>query len=237
MIAGAVVAFGMTSCGALSGPAAPNQTAGSSPLTIRRDQNGTYTEGPWTYVYTITNPGTRSQGAVGRLLYDGRSLPAPANPADWYDTPLGRFFYASEGKMLWEERGWLPAGSAGPGPGGRALSPPSAGDLIQRAREEMAFLLVELTAREAGRDWQEERPEQEEWTGKTDPWGTKYRVWPDLRSAEGGGMVSRLVIESAGPDRVFGTADDLSRRSAFVRYGSGTEEGPRAERPRQPAAE
>lgn len=232
----AALALWIAGCSAVSEPVPPSsasgKAAGSWPLSIQRDQDGTYTAGKWTYIYTITNPGTRSQGAVGRLLYDGRQLPGPDNPADWYDTPLGRFFYAGEAKMLWEEQGWLPASGIETAPGGRCMPLPQ-DDLVHRAREEMAFLLAELISVESGKDWQEERPEQEELTGRIDPWGTKYNVWPDIRSSEGGGQVSRLVIQSAGPDRVFGTNDDLVRNSGFARTDSRTLEEADDMRPAQ----
>ena len=69
-----------------------------------------------------------------------------------------------------------------------------------------------------------EKPEEKLSEKPKDPWGTPYRVWKDMRSAEGGGMTGRIVITSAGPDKRFGTADDLERHSRFLGvYNTGSE--------------
>lgn len=41
-------------------------------VKIDRGKNGAYRSGPWKYVYRITQPGTRSQGAAGELFYDDK---------------------------------------------------------------------------------------------------------------------------------------------------------------------
>jgi starvation-inducible outer membrane lipoprotein len=48
-----------------------------------------------------------------------------------------------------------------------------------------------------------------------DAWGTPLRAWLDQRGGHGAGPVGRLVVESAGPDRQFDTADDLARHGNF----------------------
>ena len=88
-------------------PASQIHKAGATMICL--DRNGTYTDGKWTYTYTITHPGSRSQGARGQLFYDGQPLPPPDNPGDYYDTPLGRFYHAGMPVVLWGEHGWMPA--------------------------------------------------------------------------------------------------------------------------------
>ncbi len=80
--------------------------------------------------------------------------------------------------------------------------------------KQMRDIVVALASSGLGPEDQEEAA-----VGK-DPWGTDFKLYPDMRGGEGGGDVVRWVIESAGPDKVFGTEDDLERHSAFVTTGS-----------------
>mgnify|MGYP006450899433 CR=1 FL=1 len=57
--------------------------------------------------------------------------------------------------------------------------------------------------------------------GYVDPWGKKYYLYPDYRSAEGGGMVARLMVQSSGPDRKKDTDDDIKDHSNFITIEEG----------------
>lgn len=62
--------------------------------------------------------------------------------------------------------------------------------------------------------WAMERQSDEALPEK-DAWGTPLRSWIDQRGGHGAGPVGRLVVESAGPDRRFGTTDDIVRHGNF----------------------
>lgn len=192
---------------------------------IDRRQQGTYRAGKWRYEYTLTNPGTRSEGARGRLYYEDRQVPAPPNRTDYYQTPLGTFYYAarphSDETMPWQEQGWMPLE---PGEavltGRRLLAPPGSQDsLIDEARSRMGQILAaqEALGKESVYLQEEADSPDPQASKEIDPWGTPYKIFPDFRSAEGGGMVARLIIRSAGPDKVFNTRDDMERHSRFIR--------------------
>lgn len=88
-------------------------------------QSDTLTQDDWSYVLTIRNPGSRSEGAEGRLYYQGRELPRPVQLSDFYDTPLGRFYHtgvdAGQEQLPWDTTGWVLQGAEWPSTGGRAL--------------------------------------------------------------------------------------------------------------------
>jgi len=184
-------------------------------LQIDRTRSGTYSAEDWKYIYTVTNPGTRSQGAVGRLLYKGTPLPLPKNLSDSYNTPLGRFYYVGEEGPIWEDLGWVPALTDNNDPLGNNLPVPSKEpDTINTAKNQIEKLIKTLTLKGSQSSCFLE-PEQELKLAQEDPWGAKYRSRVDIRGGEGEGEVVRLVIQSAGPDTVFGTDDDIEKTSVF----------------------
>jgi hypothetical protein len=68
------------------------------------------TSGDWTYRIIITQPGTRSQGRLGELLYKGVALPVPAIN-DYVETPWGKIYWHGlsipDGLMIWDDQGWM----------------------------------------------------------------------------------------------------------------------------------
>lgn len=176
--------IGMTACA----PAVSSNDTPPSAMdkpAIAMDRSGTYTAGKWTYALTVTHPGTRSQGTMGKLLYNGQALSAPENPGDFYDTPLGRFVHAGMPVVPWGEHGWMPA-AAGVVLTGKRLAPPDAADDHRaQATDQMGRLLAELTAGGRNSPYLSEPLSAEEITA-TDPWGHRYRIYQDLRGGGGG---------------------------------------------------
>ncbi|MGE4545333.1 MAG: hypothetical protein AB7D06_14590 [Pedobacter sp.] len=88
-------------------------------------QGGTFTEGDWSYVLTIRNPGSRSEGSEGRLYYQGREIPRPVQLSDFYDTPLGIFRHtgveAGQEQLPWDTTGWMRQSEDSPATEGKAL--------------------------------------------------------------------------------------------------------------------
>jgi hypothetical protein len=194
----------------------PNVTV--TPIDYSRD--GTYTSGPWTYTVSISHPGTRSQGISGQLLFNNLSIPIPADVNDYYETPWGSLVFVDmppgpvdSPMMPWHDKGWMQIlateqrGKALPLPG----TPES---MTEQTKGHMKEILATLS-RDMDAFYLETESAQGN-RGLDDPWATPYRIQPDLRSAEGGGEVLRLVITSAGPDKRFDT-DDIECHSAFVR--------------------
>lgn len=85
------------------------QTPASAPA-IEQPKDETRTSGDWTYRIIITQPGTRSQGRRGELLYKGVALPVPAIN-DYVETPWGKIYWHGlsipDGLMLWNDQGWM----------------------------------------------------------------------------------------------------------------------------------
>ena len=202
-------------------------------VVIATDKNGTYTSGPWSYDFIITNPGSRSQGSLGRLSYEGESVPKPINPADYYDTPLGQFIFVGMAPgtpdkpiRLWDPQGWVLVDPNAPKPTGKAIIHPNEvveslmqADKAKQAKQQMIQMIKESLAEGGFEAALAEEDGGEPGTPK-DPWGTPYKVFSDFRGGEGGGAVVRVIVTSAGPDKQFDTDDDLEEHSNFVPAGS-----------------
>jgi hypothetical protein len=105
--------------------AAANADRTSAPLTqIDKSKNGVYESGPWQYDFSVSNPGSKSEGYHGKLLYNGAVLPEPASVYDYYQTPWGPMYWVGEPTVLWGTHGWIPI-SKSPESAGRALPVPS----------------------------------------------------------------------------------------------------------------
>ena len=101
--------------------AAPvDEPPGSEGLDLTR--TGAYRAGRWEYRFTITAPGSKSEGARGELLYDGKPVERAAVPGHYYRTPWGDIQWVGDPVVLWGEHGWMPRepGSTG----GQALVEP-----------------------------------------------------------------------------------------------------------------
>ena len=92
-------------------------------LQLDTTKDGTHQSGPWTYEYTITSKGTRSQGYHGKLLFNGREAPEPANVNDFYETPWGPLYWVGRPVVLFGRHGWMP-GPLEREPKGQALMDP-----------------------------------------------------------------------------------------------------------------
>lgn len=80
--------------------------------TVSQPKNETRTSGDWIYRIVITQPGTRSQGRLGELLYKNSVLPVPS-VNDYVETPWGKIYWhglsVEDGLMLWNDQGWMQA--------------------------------------------------------------------------------------------------------------------------------
>jgi hypothetical protein len=97
------------------------QDAARPQLDVTKD--GTHQSGPWTYEYATRLKGTRSEGYYGKLSYEGREVPEPANLNDYYETPWGRIYWVGQSVMLFGVHGWMPNPVARE-PEGQALTDP-----------------------------------------------------------------------------------------------------------------
>lgn len=174
----------------------------------------TISEGDWIYNRIITNPGTRSEGSIGHLLYKNEPVPVPENLADYYDTPIGIFFYVQDDGRLWGDKQWVLSKNS-IGLSGKALPLPNAEpDPVGQEKKNMDRLVSSLKERCAEPQYCDELEFETELDDK-DAWGTAYRIFFDRRGGEGSGDVVRLVLKSAGPDKAFGSKDDIERYSSF----------------------
>lgn len=71
---------------------------------------GVHTAGRWTYTLTVTNAGTRSEGRVGVLAFDGVDLPAPPERGA-YTTPWGLIGWVGTRTQPWGAHRWMPVGA------------------------------------------------------------------------------------------------------------------------------
>ncbi len=95
-------------------------TASTDDLTL----DGQHTSGAWTYTYSVTNPGTRSEGYHGVLTYRDSEVPAPMHINDFYETPWGRLYWAGKPLVLFGRHGWMRT-PVGREPAGKALIDPA----------------------------------------------------------------------------------------------------------------
>ncbi len=93
-------------------------------LQLDTAKDGTHQSGPWTYEYTISNKGTRSQGYHGKLSFNGREVPEPANLNDFYETPWGPLYWVGRPTVPFGGHGWMPKPVTS-GPKGQALTDPA----------------------------------------------------------------------------------------------------------------
>ncbi len=71
-------------------------------------QDGKYTSGDWTYSYSISNAGTRSEGYHGVLSYKQIEVPTPMHINDYYETPWGKLYWVGQPVVLFGSHGWMP---------------------------------------------------------------------------------------------------------------------------------
>lgn len=83
-------------------------TQEATPANLDLTKNGQYTSGAWAYVYSITNPGSRSEGTHGVLSYSQTELSAPVHINDFYESPWGRLYWVGKPDVLFGAHGWMP---------------------------------------------------------------------------------------------------------------------------------
>ena len=81
----------------------------SHDLQLDTAKDGTHQSGPWTYEYTISTEGTRSQGYHGKLSFDGKEVPEPANINDFYETPWGPMYWVGRPTVLFGRTAGCPS--------------------------------------------------------------------------------------------------------------------------------
>lgn len=100
-----IVCLTFLSC-ALGSPQ-PANTQETAPTGLDLSKNGQYASGAWTYTYSITNAGSRSEGYHGNLSYDKTALPRPVQINDFYETPWGRLYWVGHPGVLFGGHGWM----------------------------------------------------------------------------------------------------------------------------------
>lgn len=75
-------------------------------IDIDTGKSGTYISGKWKYVFTITNQGSKSQGCLGELYYNGKRV-APSRFLDLRKTPWGNIVWVGNPPLLWNPKGWM----------------------------------------------------------------------------------------------------------------------------------
>ena len=93
-------------------------------VAIDPARNGTYRADGWVYVIRITNEGSRSQGVVGELSYQGATMPEPAEVNAYHATPWGKLFWVGNPAVAFGAHGWMPKPRVS-APAGAELPPPA----------------------------------------------------------------------------------------------------------------
>ena len=83
-------------------------TQAARPTELDPTKNGHYASDAWTYVYSIANQGSRSEGYHGVLSYSQAELSAPVHINDFYETPWGRLYWVGKPEVLFGAHGWMP---------------------------------------------------------------------------------------------------------------------------------
>lgn len=122
-----LLCFSFMTCAACARSGQPHVQEAPKNLFQRLPENrgGIFKEGDWTYVLNIRNPGSRSEGAEGRLYYRGKEVEPPGDSRDYYDTPLGIFRHTGievgNERYPWDATGWMQQSEPAVTVGGNAL--------------------------------------------------------------------------------------------------------------------
>lgn len=108
----------------VAGCASPEPTPDPIAEKLNLSHEGQHTSGDWTYAYSITSAGTRSEGYHGTLSYRQTELPAPLHVNDYYETPWGPLYWVGEPVVAFGAHGWMPTPLARE-PIGQALIDPA----------------------------------------------------------------------------------------------------------------
>jgi len=120
------IAVLLTSCRTVTDT--PAATAPAIPVDLSK--SGVYRSGRWEYRCLVQNAGTRRQDYFGKLLFDGKEVPA-AGLNDYYRTPWGKLYWVGELKVMFGGHGWTPRAMPSR-PAGRQLSDPAAAAAADR---------------------------------------------------------------------------------------------------------
>jgi len=103
LVFSAIVLIALSAATALTAnTAAPK----SKIIDIDTGKSGTYISRKWKYVFTITNEGSKSQGRLGELYYNGKRV-IPARFLDLRKTPWGNIVWVGNPPLLWKPKGWM----------------------------------------------------------------------------------------------------------------------------------
>lgn len=70
-------------------------------------QPGAYRSGLWEYRLVVTSPGSKSEGTLGKLYYNGKPV-EDAVIGDYYRTPWGDIQWVGNKELPWGAHGWSP---------------------------------------------------------------------------------------------------------------------------------
>ncbi|MEN6338213.1 MAG: hypothetical protein ABFE01_28490 [Phycisphaerales bacterium] len=106
---GLFAGFVFLSLGVPEASALGSKSARVAKLKVNVDmaKDGSYQSGPWTYEYSTTLKGSRSEGYHGKLSFQGKEVPQPANLNDYYETPWGPIYWVGRPAVLFGYHGWM----------------------------------------------------------------------------------------------------------------------------------
>ena len=199
----------------LSALAADNCAADPKAPKIEQGKDGTYTFGKWTYKFTITAKGSKSEGYHGELSVDGKPADLPKQPTEGVCTPWGTMYWVGDPVLLWGAHGWMPKPK--PSGSGAFVSLPS--DLTSKLVV-TAMVLAEDRGKPIKEDWIKKELQKMGALGQvgvTEEWFSlvpgKVHVLHDSRHYGH----AEMVLEDKGEDKPFtvnieGTVVELPRK-------------------------
>jgi len=122
-------------------------------IPIDTSKSDTYSSGRWEYQYTVSLPGSKSEGYYGKLLFDDKQVSPPENINDYYQTPWGKLYWVGQRPVPFGGHEWMPDAMPSRPEGKQLLDPAAAA----RRPAIMMQVLVE------GEQQEERKPEMEEW--------------------------------------------------------------------------
>lgn len=112
--------------------------------------DGTYTYENWTYKFTVSNKGSRSEGYYGELSTDGKPVPEPSTINESICTPWGFMYWVGKPVVQFGSQGWMlhknPHGSSG-----AFVSLPD--DLLSHKLVVMAMVMANGRSEPIQEDW------------------------------------------------------------------------------------
>jgi hypothetical protein len=119
------VALCLITLAGITATATTPPASATQPAVLKPLEAGVFTSGKWEYRCIVTLPGTRSEGRLGELRYDGKMLPEPANTNDYVLTPWGLIYWYGKGNIPWNGRGWIPTNPSDRKPIGDLVASPT----------------------------------------------------------------------------------------------------------------